>query len=238
MAQPQSRRALAKSGEQHGEQAVPQDNLRLGERAYNLILQGLFDGKVAPGAFVSQNDLVKLYDIPIQPLRDALRVLEGEGVVIIHPRSGIQFLKPDMELARSTYQFRTIIERAAVRTFAETGARDDIDLFLSQHHELIEKIESDGLNEEEHAALESLDHRLHAAMIASLRNPLIEVAARRLKNYVTLIGLDRLRTKPLALRTMREHVAILEACRDRDASKAEEALAVHFQSALYRILGL
>lgn len=213
-------------------------SLRLAEQAYNVILQGLFEGKIAPGAFLSQSDLVKLFDTPIQPLRDALRVLEGEGVVIIHPRSGIQFLKPDMELARSTYQFRTIIERSAVRAFAETAALDEMTKFLNEHLDLIGRIETAGLNDQEHSAIEKLDHRLHAAIIGSLKNPLIEVTASRLKNYVTLIGLEHLKTAPLVLRTLREHVAILEACLERDASKAESALVSHFQLALYRMLGL
>jgi DNA-binding GntR family transcriptional regulator len=75
-------------------------------------------------------------------------------------------------------------------------------------------------------------------MIASLRNPLIENTARRLKNYVTLIRLDRLITEPLALRTLREHLEILEAAARRDAAAAENAVAGHFQAALQRILGM
>ncbi len=59
----------------------------------------------------------------MQPLRDALRILEAEGVLTIHPRAGIEFLKPDLELARSsTYQFRSIIERAAARALMRRPA--------------------------------------------------------------------------------------------------------------------
>jgi DNA-binding GntR family transcriptional regulator len=75
-------------------------------------------------------------------------------------------------------------------------------------------------------------------MVASLRNPLIETAARRLNNYLILIKLDRRFTAPLALRTLREHVEILEACVRRDADQAEAALVRHFQSALQRIFGM
>ena len=75
-------------------------------------------------------------------------------------------------------------------------------------------------------------------MIAALRNPLIETTARRLKNYVTLIRLERLITQPLALRTLREHLEIIEACAQRDADRAEAAVAAHFQAALQRILGM
>ena len=69
---------------------------RLSDLAYTRILETLFERKIPAGAFVSQNDLVKLLGIPVAPLRDALRVLETEGVLTIHPRSGIQFVKPGL----------------------------------------------------------------------------------------------------------------------------------------------
>jgi DNA-binding GntR family transcriptional regulator len=214
------------------------DTRRLSEIAYSRILDGLFHRKVPVGAFVSQNELVQLLNIPLQPLRDALRVLEAEGVLTIHSRSGIQFLKPDLELARSTYQFRSIIERAAARVFAETAGPDKIEAMAKAHHRLMKEIEGKGFDAPMLEKLESLEEQLHGGMIAALRNPLIETTARRLKNYVTLIRLERLITQPLALRTLREHLEIIEACAQRDADRAEAAVAAHFQAALQRILGM
>ena len=75
---------------------------RMSDVAYKRLLEGLFSRKIAAGSFVSQASLVEILDVPVQPLRDALRVLEAEGVLAVHPRSGIEFLKPDLELARST----------------------------------------------------------------------------------------------------------------------------------------
>jgi DNA-binding GntR family transcriptional regulator len=225
----------APAAEDSGQSA---DTRRLSEIAYSRILDGLFQRKVPVGAFVSQNELVQLLDVPLQPLRDALRVLEAEGVLTIHSRSGIQFLKPDLELARSTYQFRSIIERAAARAFAESAELDKIEAMANAHHEAMEEIESRGFDSQMLEKLESLEQQLHGGLIAALRNPLIETTARRLKNYVTLIRLERLITQPLALRTLREHLEIIEACADRDADRAEAAVASHFQAALQRILGM
>lgn len=216
----------------------PGTALRLGEIAYRRILRGLFEKQVPAGAFLSQNELVKMLDVPIQPLRDALRVLESEGIVTIHPRSGIQFAKADLELARSTYQFRSIIERPAARAFAESGDAEEIAGLLKEHEVLIEEIEAGELGGSQIDVLADLEQRLHGAIISALRNPLIETTARRLKNYVALVRSDRLITKPLALRTLREHVTILHACRERDADAAEAALSQHFQAALQRILGM
>jgi DNA-binding GntR family transcriptional regulator len=219
-----------------GEASV--DGRRLSEIAYEAILEGLFNRKVPTGAFLSQNDLVRMLGVPVQPLRDALRILEAEGVLTIHPRAGIEFLKPDLELARSTYQFRSIIERAAARTYAENGDAVAIAQLIHDHEALIAQIGAKGLLPEHMAPLQELEDRLHGEMVASLRNPLIETTARRLKNYLILIKLDRRVTAPLALRTLREHMEVLDACKKRDADQSEAALLRHFQAALQRILGM
>ncbi len=210
----------------------------MSELAYVTILEGLFSGRLPTGAFVSQNDLVKLTGFPLQPLRDALRVLQTEGVLTIHARSGIQFLKPDMELARSTYQFRSIIERAAARAYAENGSADEIDALLRDHRKLEAALGDGSMSDDLREEMESLEARFHGALIGALRNPLIEITARRLKNYMTLIRLDRRYTAPLALHTLAEHVAVLEACQARDGSGAEHALSLHFRQALGRVLGM
>lgn len=218
--------------------ASDNDGRSLSELAYQAILEGLFTRKVPAGAYLSQNDLVRMLGMPVQPLRDALRILETEGVLTIHPRAGIEFLKPDLELARSTYQFRTMIERTAARTYAESADAASIEKLLKDHETLIKQITHKGLEPDNLQQLEALEARLHGDMVASLRNPLIETAARRLKNYLILIKLDRRITAPLALRTLREHVELLEACVRRDADQAEAALVRHFQAALQRIFGM
>ena len=99
---------------------------RLSDLAYERILQILFERRLLAGAFVAQRELVELTGVGIAPLRDALRVLEAEGIVTIHPRAGIQFIKPGLELTRATYQFRGIIEASAVAVYSETADEAEI----------------------------------------------------------------------------------------------------------------
>ena len=95
------------------------DGRRLSEVAYRAILEGLFTRKVPTGAFLSQSDLVRMLGVPVQPLRDALRILETEGVLTIHPRAGIEFLKPDLELTRSIKRHRD-----SIADFSAPAGRD------------------------------------------------------------------------------------------------------------------
>ena len=214
------------------------DGQRLSDVAYTRILEVLFERKVAAGAYVSQGDLVELTGVSVGPLRDALRILEAEGVLTIHPRAGIEFVKPGLELTRATYQFRGIIEAAAVAVYAETADAAEMEELQRRHIKSIQMIEEFGLTDTSLADLEELEQLLHNAIIASLRNPLIETSYRRIHNYLRLIRLDRKLTSPLALRSLREHLEIIQACKARDPLKAEAALQAHFNAALRRHMGL
>lgn len=218
--------------------SAPASAGRLSDLAYARILEHLFDRRLPAGAFVSQSELVDLLGVPVAPLRDALRVLEAEGVLKILPRSGIQFVKPGLELTKSTYQFRTIIERAAVRVFAETADDEVLDRLAQGHTALMSHIEKQGLSQFTTEGMEALETDLHDAIIGSLQNPLIEGSYKRMHNYLRLVRLDRKITPPLVLRSLREHVEIIVACKARDANAAEAALQAHFTAALQRHMGL
>jgi DNA-binding GntR family transcriptional regulator len=215
----------------------PIQSQRLSDLAYERVLEALFERRVQAGSFVSQGELSEIVDIPVAPLRDALRVLEAEGILAIHPRSGIQFVRPGFELTRSTYQFRSILERAAVRVFAEQGDEDLIEELSRRHQSLISTITEKGLTGEDLVEMEELERMLHNGVIGILRNPLIESSYRRMHTYLRLLRLERKITAPVALRTLKEHVEIIEACRKRDADRAEAALDAHFQAATQRSLG-
>lgn len=210
----------------------------LSDKAYAAILKGLFDKSIPVGAELSQTDLVRLLGTTVQPLRDALQRLEAEGLVSIQARSCIRFVKADLELSRSTYQFRSLIERAGARALAESGDPKEIQSLIEGHVTLLERLEKGAWGPDEEATLDVLEERVHGALISALRNQLIEITARRLKNYVTLVRLDWLTTRPLAIRTIREHLDILNACAERDADAAETALVAHFQLALQRLIGM
>ena len=200
--------------------------------------RSLFERKLPAGAFVSQSQLVELTGVPVAPLRDALRTLEAEGVLTIHPHSGIQFVKPGLELTRSTYQFRGIIEAAAVAVYAETATDAEIAALVRAPQGRGGVAGARRADAAECADLEQLEESLHGSIVASLNNPLIDTSYRRIHNYLRLLRLDRKMSAPLALRSLREHMVVLEACRAHDAPAAVAAIQAHFAAALQRNLGL
>ena len=215
---------------------APSSTERLSDAAYRAVLEALFDRRVAAGAFVSQGDLSRITGCPVGPLRDALKVLEADGVLEIHPRSGIQFVRPGVDLTRSTYQFRGILERAAVRVFADSAPLDAIGRIIEAHEALLGDLAHDPRAEDLPERAAELETMFHGGVIGSLDNRQIDAAHRRLATLLRIIRLDSawsLRTLGI---TLREHLDVLERARARDVDGAEDAMRRHLNGALQRHL--
>src|SRR5258708_303491 len=134
------RRVIAKHAVTDRQPEASGSDLTLRKLAYDRFKTALFERRIEAGAFVSQSELVALLGVPLGPLRDALQALQAEGLVTIRARSGIEIAKADYSLVRNTYQLRLMLERHAVRYFAETGPMDQIEAMEAQHRSFAEAI--------------------------------------------------------------------------------------------------
>ena len=87
--------------------------MKLSDSAYAKLKEKLFAGELSPGQFISQRQLVKLIDVPLGPVREALQRLEADGLVQIAPQRGIQFNEASLQFIRNTYQLRLFVEKEA-----------------------------------------------------------------------------------------------------------------------------
>lgn len=209
----------------------------LSDLAYERILEALFDARLPMGSKLTQGDLIKITGIPVGPVRDALKLLEADGIVIIHPRSGIEVIKPSADLVRSTFQFRTMIERSAVRAYAMSTPEADL-RGLDQHHaDVATALDTAEANTNVSRQIDALENAFHLPIVAALGNELVDASYRRLRLMAQIIKVKSAVYPRAALVSIHEHRAVLAACLDRDADAAEAALAQHLTSAMNRNLG-
>lgn len=211
---------------------------RLSDLAYESILQALFDARLPMGGRISQGDLVALTKVPVGPVRDALKVLEADGLVVVHPRSGIEVIQPTTELVRSTTQFRTLIERSAARRFATTATDAELVELKALHHDFIARVTAMDPRTNTYGLMQDLERRFHLALISSLGNELIDASYRRLQLMGRVIRGRAVFFPQVALVSLEEHLKVIAACEARDADAAEDAIAAHLNSAMVRSLGV
>ena len=210
----------------------------LSREAYDRFKDGLLSRTIVPGTTLTQAELSGLLGVSLSPLRNALKILESEGFVAILPRSGIRVHKPDMEVIKDTFQFRRIIEEAAIIKFAEICPTDDLLRLRDAHAALLQTAESDAAASLEDR-LKEVDRGFHEQIVAALGNPLIRAADRTNFDRTQLIRLDRHYPTNLSVRiTMAEHLRVIDGLIARDVDRARTALTDHLSQAFHRAIGI
>jgi DNA-binding GntR family transcriptional regulator len=170
-------------------------------------------------------------------VRDALKLLEADGILTIHPRSGIEIIRPSTDLVRATFQFRAMIERPAVRAYAMSAPEKVLRELDRRHAEVADQLAAVEPNENVTPLLDKLEDAFHLPMVAALDNELVDASYRRLRLMAQIIKVKSSVFPRAAVVSIREHRSVLKACLDRDADAAETMLAQHLTNALNRNLG-
>ncbi len=76
--------------------------------------QAIFDGDLQPGMRVRQEAVAQEHGISRIPVREALRQLESEGLVVIRPNSGARVAVLDFEEHAEIYKIRERLEPLAL----------------------------------------------------------------------------------------------------------------------------
>lgn len=86
-------------------------------------------GRMHPGERIVQDTLAHRLGVSRVPLREALKILEGEGQVTYMARRGYFVVQLSLSDLLEVYRIREILEAEAVRTAIPLMTADDIDRF-------------------------------------------------------------------------------------------------------------
>lgn len=183
--------------------------------------EAISDGSLAAGSALRQDELAKRFGFSRMPIRDALRVLEAEGIVSIHPTRGAFVAKMDAAEIRDIYALRELLEVEALKRslpHLRDAELDEASAVLDQIDVEADVGRWGALNRTFHLSLyRGCDNsRLLALIDAQL------IAADR---YVRIL-LSRMEYSD---RSQTEHRELLSSCRKQEEAQACDWLATHIR---------
>lgn len=205
------------------------------QKAYDRFRSKIFSREIQPGSMVSLRQLTQLIDVPITPVRDAIRQLQNEGLVTVHPQRGIQVTEPDMTFVREAFHLREILEDAAIRAFVPLCRDSDLEGFRASIEDVLELVNQGDSQKRLDKASRVADEEFHDRILTALDNATIKQIYRANRDRMRLIqpqlGLPYGgRAKP----AVEEHLSIVEALESRDVEAAASAMQSHLRASLMR----
>ena len=114
--------------------------------ATELIRQAILDGRLEPGSRLKEEELARELGISRTPVREALLVLQAEGLIETTPNRGAVVVTHDADDLIDLYQLRALLEGYAARQAAATVSDEEIGL-LRKSCDRFDRIAGDDVRE-------------------------------------------------------------------------------------------
>jgi DNA-binding GntR family transcriptional regulator len=192
----------------------------LSDRAYAALRDRLIDLSIAPGDPIDEDALTRELGVGRTPVREAVRRLVLEGLVVVYPRRGTFATAINLTSLSDITDVRLQLEPHA----AERAARLADDRDRGEAHELIARLDAAAASQR---SLIELDAHVHRFVYRCSRNPyLAQDLDRYLNMSLRIWHLTWNRLPPLHDR-VREHRELLEAIAGGDAERARAIAHAH-----------
>lgn len=194
----------------------------LAEEVYRRIRADIMSLKLPPETRVSVDNLARELGVSQTPIREALSMLEANGLVSKRHFAGYA-TSPRMDRAQldELFEFRLLIEPHAARKAAEMMSDADMTVLASGEEAL------------SHDAFADMDTEFHRLIAQGAQNHLIADSLARLHIHVHIFR-SCFRSE-IAEEAVLEHGAIIAAIKARDGGKAEAAMKRHIERSYGRL---
>lgn len=195
-----------------------------GRDAYERLIAEIRTGALRPGDRLTETELAERLGISRTPVREAIRLLETDGLVEHQPRAGARIRRLDLAEVTELYEMRAVLEGTAAR-FAARAAYDS------------ELAELRAINAEMAAAsgnperLYHANRQFHGILLNAARNRFLWRSVEAVQKTLLILGRSTMEEADRAQAAVAEHAAILDALQTHDGDAAEAAMRRHIEGA-------
>lgn len=194
------------------------------QQIYENIKQSILTGKLKPGEKVVVTKLAEEFSISRTPLREALRQLEIEGL-LVNEEGGLHVIKLDAQDFKELYQCRLMLEKEIMKMIVETIS----DKQLDEIRKLLEQADK-ALEEQDYLRLLEFNTKFHEKLLESSPNKRAVDLVQHVRNFLLVYRAKMLRNDQFNTRINKEHKEIFEALTERDKDKVVKTIEAHLKN--------
>ncbi len=208
---------------QHPERNTPSR----AQLAYADLKNRLLLGEFPLNVRLGEERLAALVGVSRTPIREALSRLEVEGLVVRAPDGGFLPVVPDVAGMRQLYEVRVGLELQALRRPLRHGTTHDIARLEALRAEWLDLTHEEP---EPEPGFVLLDEAFHLTLAATAGNPMLVDILRQINERIRIVRMQDFLVTDRVGRTIREHVALVDAVLAGDIAEAERQLIIHIDS--------
>ncbi len=204
----------------------------LWEQVYQLLREAILSGKLEPGEQVTEPGIANHLKVSRTPVREAIRMLELENLIINLPRRGafVCGIKSKKEID-DIFQIRIILEGLAAELAAERIRPDQVKKLKSQSEQIAECLDQNDLKR-----CIAIDTAFHQLIYEASENEYLQRFLDNLFDQVTRFRMSSLADEGRMNEALVEHQKLAEAIGENNSALAREIAEKHIKNAWIRVI--
>lgn len=205
--------------------------LPLRDVVFKTLRQAILKGELKPGERLMEIALAEKLGVSRTPIREAIRKLELEGLVIMVPRRGAHVANITESDLNDVLEVRIGLENMAIDKACILMNEEDLqELYQAEMH--FEEIMAGG----DLTKLAEADVEFHEIIYRSSNNRRLMQLINNLREQIYRYRMEYLKDEPTRIVLAKEHKAIYEAIKSRDAQRAKAITFNHIENQREAIL--
>lgn len=199
----------------------------------NHLRLAILNGELAPGEKLIERELCERLGVSRPSVREALRKLEAEKLIVIVPHRGPEVASMTLEEAQDLYAMRRLLESFAAHEFTRLAS----DTQVKQLAKAVKKL-SDAGKKNSRAGVLQAKSEFYDILLGGCGNQLIREILGGLLSRVSLLRAKSLMLPDRLPRSLEEIKALLACIEARDAKGAQKISHKHVLNAEVAALGV
>lgn len=212
-------------------QVTMSEYLPLRDVVFNTLRHAILKGELEPGERLMEIALAQKLGVSRTPIREAIRKLELEGLVVMVPRKGAEVADITEKDLRDVLEVRTALEELSIE-LAMKNMNDDDYKQLTEANKLFAK-DSEG---DDLIKIAEADVAFHELMYMATGNKRLIQMINNLREQMYRYRLEYIKDKSTHARLVDEHNRIIDAMVKNDVAAAKAAIKLHVENQEENIL--
>ena len=199
--------------------------LPLRDVVFNALRRAILRGELKPGERLMEIQLANKLGVSRTPIREAIRKLELDGLVLMVPRKGAEVAEITEKNLRDVLEVRCALEELAVQLACDRIDPERMQQLLDAAAHFRDILGTADITE-----LGEADEAFHDVIFQATDNRRLIQLLNNLREQMYRYRIEYLKKKECYPQLLEEHAAIIQAIREHDKAKATEITVQHINN--------
>ncbi|MDI7260380.1 MAG: GntR family transcriptional regulator [Thermodesulfobacteriota bacterium] len=196
------------------------------DKVYCSLEKAILEGKIRPGDRLIEDELSKGFGVSRGPIREALRLLEKDGLIRRVPRKGAIVQWISKEDISEIYEIVAILEGLAARNFCKGATGDELAKLRQIYQEMETQVKKNNV-----LKYQKLNREFHEMIVLGSNNKKVKAIYNNFQKQIRLVRKMNLSFVSRPKISLKEHKNILNAILRKQPGKAEQEARQHIERA-------